>query len=111
MKLQVYFVALDTITTAGVIANLVAREDRDLARQLRRAASSVLLNIAEGERARGGNRRSRFESAIGSANECVACLDCAVALGYVPRCDRVAMAADGFDRVARTLTNLQRAGR
>ena len=109
--LQVYFVALDTVACVGPIANRIAREDRDLARQLRRAASSVVLNIAEGERARGGNRRVRFETAIGSANECVACLDCAVALGYVERGESVATAQDGFDRVGRTLTKLQRAGR
>jgi four helix bundle protein len=111
MQLRIYGVALQTIETVGPIASVIGREDRDLARQLRRAATSVVLNLAEGERQRGGNRRSRFETAIGSANESVACLDCALALGYVGKSDAVAAAQDGFDRVGRTLTRLMKAGR
>ncbi len=111
MQLKVYGVALGTIEMVGPIANRIAREDRDLARQLRRAATSVVLNLSEGERQRGGNRRARFETAIGSASESVACLDCAMALGYVEKSDAVLAAQDGFDRVGRTLTKLMRAGR
>ncbi len=111
MQLKVYFVALETVENVGPMAARIAREDRDLARQLRRAATSVVLNIAEGERQRGGNRRARFETAIGSASESVACLDCAVALGYVEKSAEVLAAQDGFDRVGRTLTKLMRAGR
>src|SRR5512139_600319 len=104
MELKVYFVALETIENVGPIASRIEARDRDLARQLRRAASSVALNIAEGERQRAGNRRARFETAIGSANECIACLDVARALGYVAKNETLVTTQDGFDRVARTLT-------
>jgi four helix bundle protein len=47
----------------------IESRDTDLARQLRRAAASVALNIAEGSGCSGGTRRQRFLSALGSANE------------------------------------------
>jgi four helix bundle protein len=42
----------------------------------------VALNIAEGEHSDPGNRRARFYSAAGSANETLAALRVAVAWGY-----------------------------
>ena len=60
----------------------VQRHDADLARQLRRAATSVLLNVAEGSGVRAGNRRQRYHTALGSALEVRACLDAGAALGY-----------------------------
>src|SRR5688500_156619 len=59
------------------------RTDRDLVRQRRRAASSVALNIAEGMGSCGGNRELRFQTALGSAREVMACLEVAEAWGYV----------------------------
>ena len=43
--------------------------DRDLARQVRRAASSVTLNIAEGQKRAGADRRHSWRVACGSADE------------------------------------------
>ena len=60
----------------------IEHRDTDLARQLRRAAASVALNMAEGTGSHGGTRRQRFLSALGSANEVLACFDVAAALGY-----------------------------
>ncbi len=65
----------------------IERRDGDLARQLRRAAASVVLNIAEGSYARGGNRKSLYNVALGSAKETRACLDVARAFGYVDSLD------------------------
>jgi four helix bundle protein len=45
------------------------RKDRALADQLRRAASSVALDLAEGELSDPGNQRARFFTAAGSAAE------------------------------------------
>ena len=49
----------------------------------RRAASSIVLNIAEGARSNGGNARARFHTAAGSTSETRAALQLAAAWGYV----------------------------
>ena len=66
----------------GVVA-VIERRDGDLARQLKRAGSSVLLNLAEGSGSAGGVRLARYRTALGSARETLACLETAEAWGYV----------------------------
>jgi four helix bundle protein len=105
MQLFVYSVALSALELVGPLARVIERSDRDLARQLRRASSSVLLNIAEGDGVRDGHRRQRLLTARGSSSEVVACLDAAAALGYLQAPD-VAAAKDGFDHVGRMLSKL-----
>src|SRR5687768_15870051 len=61
--------ALDVITLARPLVEAVARRDRDLGAQLRRALSSIALNIAEASGNQGGNARLRYESARGSLYE------------------------------------------
>jgi four helix bundle protein len=61
----------------------LAASDASLADQLRRAAASTLLNIAEANRRTLRDRRNRFRIALGSAAEVAACLEVAVAFGYV----------------------------
>ena len=61
----------------------IGRRDADLARQLRRAASSVALNLCEGSGSEGGTRRQRHRDALGSAREVMGALDVAEAWGYV----------------------------
>jgi len=75
--------------------------DRDLARQLRRAASSIALNTSEGSGCSGGTRRERYRNALGSARETGACIDVAQALGYVDEVD--AKLLDALDHVRATL--------
>jgi len=65
----------------------IEAHDRDLARQLRRASSSVVLNISAGSASSAGTRRERYRNALGSARETGACLDAAMALGYVEAVD------------------------
>jgi len=85
----------------------IARRDADLARQLRRAASSVPLNISEGNMRTGRDRTHLFTVALGSVTEARTALDVAVAWGYV---DAAAL-ADAFatiDRVRAMLWRLTR---
>ena len=61
------------------------RRDPDLAQQLRRAAASVSLNLAEGNRRAGRDRIHLFRVAAGSADEVRACLRVAEAWGHLGR--------------------------
>ena len=97
--------ALEALTSLRPLLPRIARADRDLARQLRRAAASVALNLAEGYGLTGGHRRERFATALGSARECVAALRVATALGYVAG-ESVAEAEDRFDHVAASVYRL-----
>ena len=62
----------------------IAEHDRSLSDQLRRAAQSVTLNLAESTGHRAGNRRLRLESALGSTYETRAALRVARTWGYLP---------------------------
>ena len=80
--LRIYSVALEVARDSAVAARGIALQDADLARQLRRAAASVPLNIAEGAGVQGGNRRLRYATALGSAREVLACLETGHMMGY-----------------------------
>ena len=81
--LSIHNVMLDAITTMRPMVRAIERHDRDLASQLKRAASSVLLNVAEGSGSFGGVRVQRYRTALGSARETMACLQVAERFGYV----------------------------
>ena len=83
----------------------IGKHDADLARQARRALTSIALNVAEGDYQRAGNQRLGFQTAMGSADEVRACLEISAALDYIE--DQPAL-IDAFDRVARTLFKLMR---
>jgi len=97
-------------TMIGVMGRLkpvmmqIETHDRDLARQLRRASSSVALNISEASGSSGGTRRERYRNALGSARETGACIDVAVALGYIESVD--ASLLDALDKVRATLVRV-----
>ncbi|HEY2513114.1 MAG TPA: four helix bundle protein, partial [Polyangiaceae bacterium] len=61
----------------------IERRDPDLGRQMRRASTSVVLNIAEGTGSRGRNKALRYQTALGSMRETLACIEIGVTLGYV----------------------------
>lgn len=73
----------DMLDAIAPLLGRVGQHDRSLADQLRRAAQSVTLNLAESAGHRAGNRRLRLESALGSAYETRACLRIARSWGYV----------------------------
>ena len=50
---------------------------------MRRAATSVVLNLGEGQRRFGGNKMRAYEIAHGEAREVLACLDVAAEWGLI----------------------------
>src|SRR5580704_9659961 len=81
--LRIHDEMLDVIRSMRGALGAIERRDSDLARQLRRAASSVVLNVAEGSGSFGRVRTVRYRTALGSARETLACLRVAEAFGYV----------------------------
>lgn len=104
--LRIYPVCLDIAKDAAQVVRHLQKHDPDLARQLRRAAASVCLNVAEGSYNEGGNRRARYSTALGSARETLACIEVADAMGYGATVSSAAR--DRLDRVIGTLVRLVR---
>ncbi len=102
--LRIYSFTIETLRMVAPVIKQIGKHDVDLARQLRRAASSIALNTAEAGGSSGGNERLRFRSAHASTQEVRACLDVAEALAYVDAVD--AGLRDRFDRIAATLYRL-----
>jgi four helix bundle protein len=98
--LQIYEVAVRMLEEMRPAIEAIERKDRDLGRQLRRAASSVVLNLSEGSGASGGHRRERYRSALGSAREVAACFDVARAWRYVD------VRPSGLPQIIGTLVNV-----
>jgi four helix bundle protein len=82
-KQNVYIKARSIVRELGPVLQAVRETDAKLADQLRRAAQSVVLNIAEGRGNMGGNSGLRFATACGSAKEVRAALDVASDWGYI----------------------------
>jgi four helix bundle protein len=70
---------------------------------LERSSVSVVLNLAERYGSRGGNKRLRYETALGSARETLANLDVGEAIGYVTVDPAL---RDRLDRIIGTLVKL-----
>ncbi len=81
--LRIYDDMLKALAMMRGAVSAIDRRDADLARQLRRASSSVALNMAEGSGSAGRVRTARYRTALGSARETLACLQVAHACGYV----------------------------
>jgi four helix bundle protein len=81
--LHVATVSIELIQLLRPLVERIRRRDRGLADQLVRAANSIALNVAEADKSQGGNVRTRFHSAAGSASETRMALRVAVAWGYV----------------------------
>ena len=79
-----YEVAKQLIRELRPLLPVIRREDKNLASQLQRAATSVALNLAEGNRRLGRDRVHAFSIAAGSADEVRAALEVAEAWGYLP---------------------------
>ena len=64
------------------IVKTIRSHDRELAEQLRDAASSAALNLGEGAGSSGGTRRARYETSLGSTQETRVALQVAAAWGF-----------------------------
>jgi len=78
---EVLEVSLTAIEAMREPVRRIRSVDVDLWRQVRRAASSVALNVAEGNRRVGRDRQHAFRVAAGSADEVRVALRAAVAWG------------------------------
>ncbi len=102
--LRIYDEMLDVLRAIRGAIAAIEKRDADLARQLRRAAASVVLNIAEGSGSFGRMRTARYRTALGSARETLACLRVGEALGYVEAVP--APVTQQIDRVIGTLVRV-----
>jgi four helix bundle protein len=75
--------ALQAVERLRPLVEQIKGHDKSLADQIRRAASSVVLNLGEAAYNDAGNRRARLSTASGSANEARIGLKTAVAWGYI----------------------------
>jgi len=84
---------------------VIERNDRDLGDQIRRAATSVSMNLAEGQRSMKGNRHKHYSIAHGSANEVKAGLMVARAWGWIESSERALAILDRLLAVLWKLTH------
>jgi four helix bundle protein len=84
-SLHVPEIALQVATEPAPFTPRIAKKDRNFAQQLRRAATSIVLDIGEGEHSDSGTRRARFHSAAGSASETRSALRLATARRHLQR--------------------------
>jgi four helix bundle protein len=94
--------ALEAIEALRPLVDKIERRDRDLAKQIRTAASSVALNAGEGAWGRKGHKDERISTALCSAREAKLALQVAVAWGYLGR-EEIAVAHDKLDHTAASL--------
>jgi len=83
MAFEAFDVSLELVRSLREVVRRIAQVDRALADQIRRAAASVPLNLGEGSRRSGRDRRHHWRVAAGSADEVRAALRVAEAWGYV----------------------------
>jgi len=103
-RFQVYEISLSLIPLLRPLVSAIALQDRALADQVRRAGSSVPLNISEGARRQGKDRLHAYRIAAGSAAEVRAALAVAHGWGYIDS----ATAREADERLDRILALLWR---
>jgi four helix bundle protein len=109
-RFHAHDLAMEMATALRPLLDRIGRRDRDLAGQLRRAAASVVLNLAEGARRMGKDRLHFYRVAAGSAAETQSGLELAGAWGYLDPAE-VKPAQILLDRVLAMLWRLTHARR
>jgi len=82
-KSNVYDRARRVVRDLVPLLHTIREHDKSLADQLKRAAQSVVLNIAEARGNDAGTAKARFSTACGSAKEVRAALNVATDWGYI----------------------------
>ena len=106
--LVAYEVALDLVRALRPVVAQLRKHSAEAADQVERAASSIVLNLSEGERRGGRDPRRFFAMAHGSAGEIRGALDLAGAWGWPVECEE---ARALLDRELRLLWGLTHPGR
>ena len=99
--------ALELASELRLIVKRIAQHDRDLASQVRRAATSVASCLSEGAQRTGKDRLHLFRISAGSAAEIKTQLKLALAWGYV-ECQQAARALTLADRMVAITWRLTR---
>ena len=107
MRFEALELSLDAIRNLRQPVRIITSRDPKLADQLRRAASSVSLNLSEGSRRVGRDRTHLWRIAAGSADEAVTALRVAEAWGYIPH-EETRTALSNLNRVLAILWSLTR---
>ena len=105
--LDAQLLVLDLIRTLRPLVDDLATRAPDLADQVRRAATSTALNLAEGVRRSGRDKKRAYRIAAAEAHEVRAALDVALAWGFVAA-PAIAPAQALADRVGRVTFALAR---
>jgi four helix bundle protein len=81
--LRIVDVIVDLIRDVAPLVDVIGRHDAELAKQLRNALNSTLLNTAEGSDQRGKRRTNHYAIALGSARESFVALRAAEAWRFI----------------------------
>ena len=107
LRFDAFNLSIQIISLLAPVAEAIQRHDRGLDKQMREAASSVSLNLAESRGRKAGNRMQSLRVAHGSAEETAACLYVAHAWGYVTEA-QIEPALARLDHLLAVLTKLTR---
>ena len=80
-RFELYDVILQLIAELRPLVEKLRQRDRDQALQLKKAANSILSNVAEGSRRQGRDRLQLWNIAAGSAGEVRVQIEAAMAWG------------------------------
>ena len=100
-----FTVSIELIRALVPLLRRIAPANPELGKQLRKAADSISLNIAEGRRRIGGDRLHLWRIAAGSNDEVRACLHVAEAWGILTA-QQSEDALDHIDRIGAMLYRL-----
>ena len=86
-RFDTYEVALEVTAALGPIIATIKRRDPDLSNQLKRAVTSIPLNLSEGAQRQGKDRVQHYRVAAGSAAEVGTALSIALSWNLLSKAD------------------------